>query len=123
MEKELDKSYANPLTVRAKASDEARVHQTICALSARARQINEDIRLELDDALSEFHFEGDLDKNNNNSTERTDDTFEKMERIRIVQRFEKLPKPTFIAMREFDQGKLRYELNEEEGRFEKFEDK
>ncbi|WGH27911.1 MAG: hypothetical protein NHF86_00235 [Candidatus Bostrichicola ureolyticus] len=70
-------------------------------LNKRADKINNMIKTELDKNLEKFNF-----------FEKINDLFEKKEIIEISKFFEKLPKPTSIAIQEFLDGELLYYKNQ-----------
>lgn len=67
------------------------IYEAIVIMGRRAEQINADIRTELHNKLDEFAVY--------NST--LEEVFENREQIEISKHYEKLPKPTSIAIREW----------------------
>lgn len=82
-----------------KESDKGMIYKSIVALGFRARQINDSIRSEITDRMSTILDTGETEGVN-------------FDQMQISREFDKLPKPTFIAMKEMTEGKLRYELPE-----------
>ena len=69
----------------------ASIYEAIVIMGKRAEQINAEIRTELHNKLDEFAV--------HNST--LEEVFENREQIEISKHYEKLPKPTSIAIREW----------------------
>ena len=69
----------------------------------RAEQINAEIRSELHSKLDEFAV--------HNST--LEEVFENKEQIEISKHYEKLPKPTSIAIQEWLDGEIYYRKTDE----------
>lgn len=67
------------------------IYEAIVILGKRAEQINAQMRTELHNKLDEFAV-------NNNSLE---EVFENREQIEISKHYEKLPKPTSVAISEW----------------------
>lgn len=67
------------------------IYEAIVIMGKRAEQINAEIRTELHNKLDEFAI--------HNST--LEEVFENREQIEISRHYEKLPKPTSIALREW----------------------
>lgn len=67
------------------------IYEAIVIIGKRAEQINAEIRSELHGKLDEFAV--------HNST--LEEVFENREQIEISKHYEKLPKPTSIALREW----------------------
>lgn len=74
------------------------VYETIAILSKRANQISSSLKKELDAKLQDFSVPQDA----------LDETFENKEQIEISRTYERLPKPTLIATKEFEDGELVY---------------
>ncbi len=73
-----------------------------CVITAkRANQISVEIKQELSKKLEEFASYSD----------NLEEIFENREQIEISRFYEKLPKPTLIALDEFIEGKLFYTIN------------
>lgn len=67
------------------------VYETIVILSKRANQIGLDIKEELNKKISEFA----------QSSDNLEEVFENKEQIEIARYYEKLPKPTLLAIQEY----------------------
>ena len=76
------------------------VYETVAILSKRANQISSSLKKELDAKLQDFSMPQDA----------LDETFENKEQIEISRSYERLPKPTLIATKEFEDGELIYRL-------------
>lgn len=74
------------------------VYETVAILSKRANQISSSLKKELDAKLQDFSVPQDA----------LDETFENKEQIEISRTYERLPKPTLIATKEFEDGELVY---------------
>lgn len=85
----------NPVEVKMKASEEGSLYEAIVAIGIRARQINDQIRNEYLARIADL---GDPD----------DDNVTNYDKLRISREFDLIPKPTFLAMREIVEGKLRW---------------
>jgi DNA-directed RNA polymerase subunit K/omega len=67
------------------------IYETVVVLSKRANQIGLEIKQELDQKIEEFA----------PATDNLEEVFENREQIEIAKFYEKLPKPTLIAIHEF----------------------
>ena len=67
------------------------IYKAIAIMSKRASQVNEDLKGELIDKLEEFATINDS----------LEEVFENREQIEIAKFYERLPKPTLIAVHEF----------------------
>lgn len=81
-------------------SEKGLIYKSIVALGFRARQINDDIRNEIHLRMADVIDTSDSNEGTN------------FDQIAISREFDKMPKPTFIAMKEISDGRLRYELPE-----------
>lgn len=72
------------------------IYETVNVIAKRANQINSEIKQELTAKLSEFSFASD----------NLEETFENREQIEISKHYEKMPKPTLIAIEEYLEGDL-----------------
>lgn len=79
------------------------IYESISIMAKRANQINEDLKKELIDKLEEF-------ATHNDSLE---EVFENKEQIEVSRFYEKLPKPTAIAVEEWLDGDIYYRNPEE----------
>lgn len=72
------------------------VYETVAILSKRADQISQSLRKELNERISDFSF----------NSESLDEVFENKEQIEIAKFYERLPKPTLMAIWEYENDKL-----------------
>ena len=87
------KAETNTITYDRNAIEEkvGSIYEAIVIMGRRAEQINSEIRTELHNKLDEFAV--------HNAT--LEEIFENREHIEISKHYEKLPKPTSIAIREW----------------------
>lgn len=74
------------------------LYESIVVISKRANQISVDIKEELNQKLSEFA----------SSNDNLEEIFENREQIEISKHYERLPKPTLIAIDEFLHDQVYY---------------
>lgn len=74
------------------------IYESLAIIAKRANHIAAETREELHDKLSEFA----------SSTDTLDEVFENREQIEISKFYERLPKPTLIALSEFLENKIYY---------------
>lgn len=98
----MEKYIINPIVVRVRESERGSIYQSIVAMGFRARQINDNIKRELNERMIDIIPTNDESEGIN------------YDQLSISKEFDKLPKPTFLAMREIYEGKLKYGMNEEE---------
>ena len=72
------------------------VYETLVVIAKRANHIASEMREELNGKLSEFA----------SSSDSLEEVFENREQIEISKFYEKLPKPTLIAIQEYMDGKI-----------------
>jgi DNA-directed RNA polymerase subunit K/omega len=72
------------------------IYETVAVLAKRANQISAEIREELTGKLAEFA----------SSTDNLEEIFENREQIEISKYYERLPKPTLIAINEYLENKI-----------------
>ena len=72
------------------------IYESVAIIGKRANQISLDIKNELSKKLQEFASVSD----------NLDEVFENREQIEISRFYEKLPKPSLIATKEFVEGKI-----------------
>lgn len=80
------------------SSDTGNVYETVCIIAKRANQIAVEMKHELEKKLQEFASMSDT----------LEEVSENREQIEISRYYEKLPKPTLIAAREYEEGKVVY---------------
>jgi len=71
--------------------DTGNIYETVAIVSKRANQISGELKEELNRKLEEFA----------SYTDNLEEVFENREQIEISKFYERLPKPTLIAMQEF----------------------
>lgn len=98
MRTNLAKYVVNPVKVRMKESAKGSIYQSIVAMGFRARQINDYIKQELNERMADIV-----------PTPDDSDTVN-FDQISISREFDRIPKPTFLAMKEIFDEKLRFEL-------------
>lgn len=81
------------------------VYKSIAVISKRARQVAANIKEELTNKLSEFA----------TSSDSLEEVFENREQIEISKHYERMPKPTAIAVEEFLEGKVMFREAEVDG--------
>ena len=86
------------------------VYETVVALSKRANQVAAEIKEELNGKIEEFA----------TSTDNLEEVYENREQIEVAKHYERLPKPTLIAISEYlsDQLYIRNPLKEEQAETE-----
>ena len=77
-------------------------YETVMIIANLSNQIAADIKQELSKKLEEF----------TNYADTLEETFENVEQIEISKYYEKLPKPTLTATKEFEEGKIVYRMAE-----------
>ena len=76
--------------------DTNNVYESVAIISKRANQIAAEMKDELSKKLVEF----------GSHTDTLEEVFENEEQIQISRYYERLPKPTLIAIQEFEEGKI-----------------
>jgi DNA-directed RNA polymerase subunit K/omega len=72
------------------------IYETVAVLAKRANQISSEMREELTGKLAEFA----------STTDNLEEIFENREQIEISKYYERLPKPTLIAINEYLENKI-----------------
>ena len=72
------------------------IYQTVAIISKRANQISNDVKHELERKLSDF----------STFTDNLEEIHENREQIEVSRYYEKMPKPTLRAIKEFEDGKI-----------------
>ncbi|MCF0177409.1 MAG: DNA-directed RNA polymerase subunit omega [Bacteroidales bacterium] len=80
------------------AAPTGNIYESAVIMAKRANQIAADLKSELSKKLEEF----------SNYADTLEETFENREQIEISKYYEKLPKPTLTAVKEFEEGKIFY---------------
>ena len=82
-----------------KVSDKTgNLYESIHIIGQRAKQISSTMKEELNNKLSEFA----------STVDNLEEVFENKEQIEISKFYERMPKPSTLAMEEFMEGKLYY---------------
>ena len=81
------------------------IYEAIAIIAKRAEQINSDLKIELVEKLEEFATFNDS----------LEEVFENKEQIEISKFYERMPKPTSLAMEEFVEGKIHHRFPSQEG--------
>ncbi len=97
-----NKDYiVNPVIIRLDSSDRGSIYEAITAMGLRARQINDDVKQQLQARMQHIDpLEDETEYGN-------------YDQMQISKEFDKIPKPTFIAMREIFERKLFYRVEEQ----------
>jgi len=74
------------------------IYESIVIMSKRANQLSNNIKEELHQKLSEFA----------SANDNLEEIFENREQIEISKYYERLPKPSLVAVQEFLDGKVYY---------------
>jgi len=82
------------------------IYETVIIVSRRANQIAVEMKQELNKKLEEFASYSD----------NLEEVFENREQIEISKFYERLPKPTLIALQELEEGKIFYRNPEKTAR-------
>ena len=80
------------------------VYESIAIISKRANQLSIKLKEELNGKLAEFA----------TTVDNLEEVFENREQIEISKHYERLPKPTNMAIEEFLEGKVYYSTPEQE---------
>lgn len=80
------------------SKDTGNVYETVRIIAKRSNQIAVEMKSDLDQKLKEFA----------SYTDNLEEVFENREQIEISRYYERLPKPTLIAVQEYEEGKLYY---------------
>jgi DNA-directed RNA polymerase subunit K/omega len=79
------------------------IYESVMVVSKRANQISVEMKQELNQKLEEFA----------SYTDNLEEVFENPEQIEISRYFERLPKPSLIALQELDEDNIYHRINEE----------
>lgn len=74
------------------------IYESVRIIAKRSNKISVDLKQELNRKLEEFAY----------YTDNLEEVFENREQIEISKFYEKLPKPTLIAVQEYQDSKLHY---------------
>ncbi len=86
------------------ASETGNVYESVAIISKRANQISVKVKEELNSKLAEFA----------TTVDNLEEVFENREQIEISKYYERMPKPTNMAIEEFVEGKVYFRHGEEE---------
>ena len=86
------------------AKETGNVYESISIISKRANQISAKIKEELNSKLAEFA----------TTVDNLEEVFENREQIEISKYYERMPKPTILAIEEFIEGKVMYRMPDTE---------
>ena len=101
------KSNENSIVTRNLHDYEAKtgnIYESIAVVSKRSNQIASQLKEELVEKLNEFQSSGD----------NLEEVFENREQIEISKYYERLPKPTLVALTEFNDDKIYFRKNTDE---------
>jgi len=82
------------------------IYESLVIMSKRANQISNNIKEELHQKLSEFA----------SANDNLEEVFENREQIEISKHYERMPKPTLVAVQEFLENKIYYRNPSKEAR-------
>lgn len=89
----------NPVAVRIQASEKGSIYEAITAMGMRARQINDDIKMQLQARMQHIDpLEDETEYGN-------------YDQMQISKEFDKIPKPTFLSMKEMFEKKLLFQAS------------
>ena len=74
------------------------IYESVMIIAKRANQISANVKQELSQKLEEF----------SNYADTLEETFENREQIEISKHYERLPKPTLVAIEEFRSNEIYY---------------
>lgn len=104
----MNRNNANPSIITRNTRDIAEptgnIYKSIAIIGKRSRQISVNMKEEINNRLSEF----------NNVVDNLEEVFENREQIEISKGFEKLPKPSTLAIEEFMAGEVYWRDQDEE---------
>ena len=86
------------------ANETGNVYESLAIISKRANQLSIKLKEELNSKLAEFA----------TTVDNLEEVFENREQIEISKHYERLPKPTNLAVEEFLEGKVYYRNPEDE---------
>lgn len=91
------------------AAPTGNIYESLAIISKRAKQISSDMKEELNGKLSEFA----------STVDNLEEIFENREQIEISKFYERMPKPSAMAMEEFLNGEIYWRMREAEEGAEK----
>ncbi|MFL0685992.1 MAG: DNA-directed RNA polymerase subunit omega [Algoriphagus aquaeductus] len=87
------------------AEQTGNIYESIHIVGQRAKQISTNLKEELNNKLSEFA----------STVDNLEEVFENKEQIEISKFYERMPKPSTLAMEEFIEGKVYHRFPDQEG--------
>lgn len=84
--------------------DTKNIYEAVYIISKRANQISAEIKDELNQKIREF----------SSATDTLDEVFENREQIEWAKYYEQIPKPTLLAIKEFENGDIYYQKHIDE---------
>ncbi len=99
--KPVSNTVSNSIVTRNMADfsvESGNVYESIAVISKRANQLSIKLKEELNDRLAEFA----------STVDNLEEVFENREQIEVSKQYERMPKPTSLAIEEFLEGKLHY---------------
>lgn len=107
MKTDLKKSNAETMAItrniRDFDKDTGNIYESVVIMSKRADQISVELKEEMKQEVEDLAPQQDT----------LDEVFENRELIELAKTYERLPKPTLIAVKEFEDGKIHYKLEDE----------
>ncbi|MEG2071466.1 MAG: DNA-directed RNA polymerase subunit omega [Bacteroidales bacterium] len=91
-------NFAATRNLREFDKDTDNIYETVAIISKRANQISLELKDEFHEKSQEF----------SNVTDTLEEVFENREQIELAKYFEQLPKPTLLAINEFENGQIYY---------------
>lgn len=88
--------------LREMSSGTANIYETVMVISKRANQISVEMKQELNRKLEEFAY----------YTDNLEEVFENREQIEISKFYERLPKPSLIALQEYLEDNIYFRVSE-----------
>ena len=82
------------------SKDTENIYETVMIIAKRANQIAQEPKQELEAKLQEFAV----------YTDENQEVFENEEQIELSRQYERLPKPTLVAAKEYEDGELYYNI-------------
>ena len=82
------------------SKDTENIYETVMIIAKRANQIAQETKQELEAKLQEFAV----------YTDENQEVFENEEQIELSRQYERLPQPTLIAAKEYEDGELYYNI-------------
>jgi DNA-directed RNA polymerase subunit K/omega len=88
--------------IRNLSGESGNIYETVMIVARRANQISVEMKQELNRKLEEFAY----------YTDNLEEVFENREQIEISKFYERLPKPTLIALQEYLDDEIYYRVSE-----------